>query len=776
MTAIDTLLHEPAIRAVGWALLHFLWQGSLVCVVAALALRALRGSAADVRYVVAAIALSIMATIPAVTGVQVWRAARASSSAAIVDVAGLPAEAAGPAALPAVTIVAAAAPEPIAERAAQWISLGRLEQWLPTLVLLWMAGVAILALRLGGGWLRVQRMRAHGATPAAAPLQAIVARLTRRLHISRTVSLLQSAAVDVPTVIGWLKPTVLLPVSVLAGLSPQQVEAILAHELAHVRRHDYLVNLLQTFVETLLFYHPGVWWLSRRIRIEREHCCDDLAVSLCGDPVVYARALADLEELRGPGRLAMAANGGALLDRVRRLLAAPAAHEGRGPAWLAAAGALLLVLAIIGGAIGRQPLAASTLPVPGASPEAPSAGLGPVGPIADVAIRTESSEQRPPKPPAPPAPAPAPPAPPSPPSSATAAASSELSATQNESSGNYTWSNNGEKLSVNYRGAFTLNDTDDDIVRMSPGSSLKISDGKWLSSHSVQFTADASGNITRRFYVGSSERSFDPEGRQWLSKVLPRFVRQSAFGAKERVARFLASGGVPALLAEITKIEGSYAKKVYFTQLIAQAPLDPATARRVLEQIGREIDSNYELATTLIGAAPKILIDDATRKAYLDAARQIESDYEMRRVFDALVRRGTQSPELIAGVLDASRSLESDYEAATLLLEIVNRYPVDGVTRDPFFRALQTVDSSYEKGRVLQALLRRGELPDATLLAALREAGSIDSDHETAQVLLAAARSQALAGAAREAYVSAAERLGNYERDRTLAALARTGR
>ena len=98
-----------------------------------------------------------------------------------------------------------------------------------------------------------------------------------------------------PTVIGWLKPVVLLPASALAGLTPRQLEAILAHELAHIRRHDYLVNLLQTLVETLLFYHPAVWWLSRRIRVERENCCDDLAVSLCGDPVAYAAALADLE-------------------------------------------------------------------------------------------------------------------------------------------------------------------------------------------------------------------------------------------------------------------------------------------------------------------------------------------------------------------------------------------------------------------------------------------------------------------------------------------------
>ena len=94
--------------------------------------------------------------------------------------------------------------------------------------------------------------------------------------------------VEVPTVIGWLRPVVLMPASALSGMGPQQLEAILAHELAHIRRHDYLVNLLQTVVETLLFYHPAVWWLSGRIRVERENCCDDLAVSLCGDPYAYA--------------------------------------------------------------------------------------------------------------------------------------------------------------------------------------------------------------------------------------------------------------------------------------------------------------------------------------------------------------------------------------------------------------------------------------------------------------------------------------------------------
>jgi beta-lactamase regulating signal transducer with metallopeptidase domain len=232
---------------------------------------------------------------------------------------------------------------------------------MPFFVVTWMLGVGILALRLAGGWLWMQRMKSHGAVPADAALQAIVKRLSRTLHIARTITLLRSPAVDVPTVIGWLRPTVLLPMSALSGLSPLQVEAILAHELAHVRRHDYFVNLLQTLLETLLFYHPAVWWVSGQIRTERENCCDDLAVSLCGDPVVYASALADLEELRGPASpLVMAANGGVLLKRVKRLLTGPVQHAGRGPAWLAAMGAALLMLVLAGGMIGRQSLRAES--------------------------------------------------------------------------------------------------------------------------------------------------------------------------------------------------------------------------------------------------------------------------------------------------------------------------------------------------------------------------------------------------------------------------------
>ena len=130
-------------------------------------------------------------------------------------------------------------------------------------------------------------------------------------------------------------------------MAPSQLEAVIAHELAHIRRHDYLVNLLQATVETLLFYHPASWWISRQIRVEREHCCDDMAVELCGDRLTYARALADLEQMRGADmKLALAASGGSLIRRIRRLLGVSSTDQNHSPTW-AVVCAVLTVLSLM---------------------------------------------------------------------------------------------------------------------------------------------------------------------------------------------------------------------------------------------------------------------------------------------------------------------------------------------------------------------------------------------------------------------------------------------
>jgi uncharacterized protein (TIGR03435 family) len=197
----------------------------------------------------------------------------------------------------------------------------RMEAAFPWLVSIWLVGVVMLAARAAVGWWRVSRLHRLGLSSKSSAWQAAANRIAGRLGLTRAVRIVELPHIDVPFVIGCLRPMVVLPLSAMTQLNVMQVEAILAHELAHIRRHDYLVNLLQTLAETVFFYHPAVWWLSARIRDEREHCCDDVAVEVCGDPVGYAAALTELESSRiGDLNLATAATGGLLINRVRRIL------------------------------------------------------------------------------------------------------------------------------------------------------------------------------------------------------------------------------------------------------------------------------------------------------------------------------------------------------------------------------------------------------------------------------------------------------------------------
>ena len=319
---------NPWIDVAGWTLVHFLWEGATIALLALVALWGLRHRSPQARYAVACASLVAMLAAPIVTAAVLSRAVVVIAPAAVQRTAeAQPDTLAIPDATSASADAASLAINVLMARNGSSVDVraGGSRAWLPLVVMLWFAGVAALLIRLLGGWWRITRL--HRAARAAAPSAwtAAAARIAATLGLSRRVHVVDSSLVDTPTVIGWVKPVILLPIAAFAGLSPTQVEAILAHELAHVRRHDFLVNLLQTFAETVLFYHPAIWWVSARIRAEREHCCDVVALSVCGDAVSYAEALVELESWRTVhSRLAIAATGGKLLTRVRRLLGAPA--------------------------------------------------------------------------------------------------------------------------------------------------------------------------------------------------------------------------------------------------------------------------------------------------------------------------------------------------------------------------------------------------------------------------------------------------------------------
>ncbi len=352
-------MRDTLINALGWALIHSLWQSAAIAALWSGLNLALRRASANTRYVIAYIALLAM-PIAAISGfisltqhndtvttVGAWQPASVSDSVATWH--STPSRHSTPAPYPALAV---------------WI---------------WLTGVVAMSIWAAAGWLSAQRLKRR-SNKAFPPLwQRRIAVLSEQLGIRRHVRLCESALARVPAVIGWLRPVVLIPAGALANLSAVELEAVLAHELAHVRRYDYLANLLQSAIEIVMFYHPAVWWLSKRIRAEREHCCDDLAIAACGNLVVYARALTALEELRGAHpQFAMAATGGPLISRIRRLLGQDEPRRRSLPVWIALITTTLAVAAMWSGshlrAQNEQMPAPPAQAVPAAQPQpAPAA-------------------------------------------------------------------------------------------------------------------------------------------------------------------------------------------------------------------------------------------------------------------------------------------------------------------------------------------------------------------------------------------------------------------
>jgi beta-lactamase regulating signal transducer with metallopeptidase domain len=311
----EPLLDTPLVQSIGWALIHFIWQGTAIGLATALALRLLAGARPTMRYAVGCFSLVFMLIVP-VVAVLIDRASESVTVASTAAVS-----------------VSVVPPVP-------------LDRLLPSAVVIWLAGVLLLSVRLIVACAGVERLK-KATRSVDATIVARVQSLAYRFGIDRPLRVFESTLVRVPTVVGCLRPIILLPASVITGLSPAYLDGVLAHELAHVRRHDYLVNVLQSLVETLLFYHPAVWWCSRQIRIEREHCCDDMVVEAVGNRVAYAAALAQLEELRGlQPMLSLNASGGRLVERIRRLLGGSPVKERRSTVWTIAA-ALAVVTAIV---------------------------------------------------------------------------------------------------------------------------------------------------------------------------------------------------------------------------------------------------------------------------------------------------------------------------------------------------------------------------------------------------------------------------------------------
>jgi len=300
-------LIDPSVAAV-WSLIHFFWQGAGLALVLAAALKISQRNSSDVRYLLCCAAMAGMALCPVLTLCSFELSGSGRSSFDRTES----------------TLPDAAAAHGGQRSAAENGSRAMIDwtdRHMTVILSLWCAGVLIGLARLFVSLAAVRRLDSSSVGAAPNQLQSRADQVGLRLKLRGSVRLVVSGQVTAPVVAGWRKPIVIVPTSLLSGLSPQEEDSILAHELAHIRRRDYLVNVIQTALEGVLFYHPAVWWVSKQIRREREHCCDDFALSLSGSPLIYAKALTLLEEQRLPASpgLSLGVYGGDLSMRIKRL-------------------------------------------------------------------------------------------------------------------------------------------------------------------------------------------------------------------------------------------------------------------------------------------------------------------------------------------------------------------------------------------------------------------------------------------------------------------------
>jgi bla regulator protein BlaR1 len=326
MNFINDLLPDQLLHALGWTFIHSLWQGVLIALIVGCFFLIFKKRAARIRYSLAVGSLVAIFILSVSTFVRYysdspgdWNPELALTGTDSTDKLPLM-DGLNPAGMDEVSLA-----NPGISGFFKEFS-GHFNRHFPIVVYLWIFGIIFFILKLLGGLIYSDRIKFVGINPFPETWSKNISALKSKLQVTREVKIVESCLARVPMVIGYFKPVILIPLGVLSGIPQDQMEAIIAHELAHIRRHDFLVNIFQSLVESIFFYHPAIWWISGIIRKEREHCCDDLAVSVCDKSIVYAKALANLQERSYDipcYAVALSRRRYTLLSRIKRLNQTP---------------------------------------------------------------------------------------------------------------------------------------------------------------------------------------------------------------------------------------------------------------------------------------------------------------------------------------------------------------------------------------------------------------------------------------------------------------------
>jgi beta-lactamase regulating signal transducer with metallopeptidase domain len=666
-------------------------------------------------------------------------------------------------------------------------------KFLRELAIVWVMFSFVLLARLAAGYCVLRSLKSSAA-PASPDWQLRFSRLCATHGIRRQPQLLVSSHISGPMSLGFFRPTIVIPRTLLETLSHSELEQIVLHELAHLHRRDDWSNLAQKLIEAVLPIQPAIYWLGYQMSLAREMACDDWVIAATGTPRPYAAALtkvAELSQWQRAGVLAAGAvgNRSQLFRRVRQMLDRPRnAAPKLTVVPLASALAVVVGLTCLSARVPQliafaQSVAPASSP---AKPIAPGAPRAPQSPRAPMTMTVAALAPRAPMIPAAPlfviaAPAPSaplapqaelspmsPPAPLSPPSptsplspmSPLASMARVASQQSGDSHVHITTRNGWTSVSITIDGTVEFTDDDTDVKSLSPNGRFRLEDGGLLSKRVYEVKADAAGNLTRTYSVGWSTKSMDDEGRAWLARTLPQVIRDSGIGAGLRVARILRQGGPQAVLTEIGRIHSDGSKRVYLEQLFSQvATLKPSDLKDASRLI-RSISSDGDKAQVIITVDANYFATDL-RSYLFDAAESISSDGDKRRVLSDIVKKDGGSLETLASVARAARHISSDGDKAEVLIEMATPYRPAGGVDMAYFDAANSISSDGDHARVLSKMLAWQGDDHNTLTRTLLSAQRISSDGDKARVLKEAVASYNEDASVRKAFFEAANSISS---------------
>lgn len=796
----------------------------------------LRRSSAALRHLVWALACGGVLVLPVASAllpnwrVDAWPRVAAPVAFDAEQIAGAPL--AGPATQlsdqqePVAPAVVQTQSAPAASARADAVRFRIAPDWTALVFPIWLSGAAAVLLLVVVGLVRIAWLD-RVTQPVQDDAWLILAEdLARELGLSRYVRLLRANAPAMPMTWGIRRPAILLPAEADAWPAERRRDVLL-HELAHVKRHDFLVQLVARVACAVYWFHPLVWLAATRLREERERACDDHVLRAGATPSAYATHLLEIARgLRAAPATSLASVAMArpaqlatrLIDvldarRCRDMLSPRSAL----PAWLGAI-AVVVPLAALAPRVAEPATRVSAIdtigPLPGPRVAPRSVAKRPVGVRVNPPLVRDTLK------------------------GCSGTSKHQSSSTSQENDELMIFTNlGGCSIRFASSGKFKFTADFSDIASVASGGYVTIDVDYGAQDRRVTIRP----TNERVFKIDGEVRPYDAEAKAWVSEVLTYLLRRTGYMAEERARWILDTKGIQGLVDEFGQLQGDYTRRIYYQAAIESGKLDVAGYERLVTLAAQTISSDYELAELLIavskaqpltermqagfaaaaksissdyerhrvlkaalsrpGLTPAVqasmldaasdinsdyelatllielndarAIDERVRPAYFKAANSLESDYEHRRVLSAVVSREGTSPAILADVLNSAKDVSSDYELAELLIEVGGSYPLDDVLRPAFFAAAGTLNSDFEHARTLNSVLR-GEVPREVVLAVLESAKGISSDHEMSELLIAVMRHAKLDDATRAAIRADAETISSqYDRGRVYEALSR---